>query len=51
MSLWRKSLPVLLGIAGFIAAWSAWHLWIDHQNYHAVLHWIEAQAARPSAAK
>lgn len=33
----RHLLPMLVGAVGFVLAWGAWHLYIDHLNHHAVI--------------
>ena len=41
---YRSSLKALgAGILGFMLAWSGWHLYIDHQNFHALLNAIQQQ--------
>ena len=31
------------GVLGFMLAWGSWHLYIDHQNFHALLNAIQQQ--------
>lgn len=40
----------LAGLGGFVLAWSCWHLWVDHQTFHAVVNFLNAQAAQAGKA-
>jgi len=41
---------VLTGVLGFALAWSAWHLYIDHQDLHALITIEQARRSAPVAA-
>lgn len=44
MPSWRKHLVTfLVAGAGFLVAWSVWHLYVDHQSLHSVIQWINNQ--------
>lgn len=37
------------GVLGFLIAWSAWHLYLDHQAHHALLQFVHHQLQRQAA--
>ena len=45
---WRVlGVALLVGVLGFGLAWGTWHLWVDHQQHHAMLNaMIQAQQQR-----
>jgi hypothetical protein len=45
----RFLFPVLLGILGFALAWSGWHLYVDHQDLHALIAIERARQVAPAA--
>lgn len=48
--LWRVLLPLACGALGVALALAAWHLYIDHQNLHALVNLVQQQAQRAAAA-
>ena len=38
-----RLLPIGLGGLGFGIAWSAWHLYLDHQTFHAMVNFFAQQ--------
>lgn len=36
----------IIGVGGFVLAFGGWHLWIDHQNLHAL---VELEGQRQAA--
>lgn len=44
-------LGTVVGVVAFLVAWSLWHLWIDHQNLHALLNWANQQAQTAAKTK
>lgn len=54
----KHVLTIAIGVLAFSLAWSSWHLYIDHQNFHAMLRghqelvdWANRQAQQRQAAK
>ena len=43
-------LGMLAGVVGFLVAWSAWHLYLDHQNFHMIVNFLNAQVAQAAKA-
>lgn len=46
----RYGLPFAFGVLGVLAALVAWHVYIDHQNLHALVLMVQQQQQQRQAA-